>query len=247
MGTFRMFTTLSNILVGIAALLCIPFQIEGLRKKHYHLPKWIVILLYIGTVGVALTFFISITTISIAKGFVDTMFYRSNIFLHTINPIFAIVLFTFINCDHKIEFKKSYLTFIPVLIYALLYTIMVFFIGEDNGGWRDVYKLNAYSPWPITFAIMFLIVLGIANLLRFLHNKKYIHTENCIIKYYQLSPDFDKKSIEDAISVLAQKQTIKSKDTIQIPVKIFEILKQRYKSNQTIDQLATMYIKALPK
>ena len=108
MGTFRMFTTLSNILVGGATLLSIPFQIDGLRKKNYYLPKWIVVIQYIGTAGVTLTFFIAITVISFAKGFTDTMFNRSNIFLHTINPICAMILFTFINCDHKIKFKESF-------------------------------------------------------------------------------------------------------------------------------------------
>ena len=136
MGTFRMFTTLSNILVCCATVSCIPYQIDGLRKKHYYLPKWIVILLYIGTTGVALTFFIAITAISIAQGFVKTMFGKSNIFLHTIIPICAIVLFTFVNCDHKIDFKKIVL---HLFASRILYTNIF-----DNGNiyWRKPWRLE---------------------------------------------------------------------------------------------------------
>lgn len=49
-GTLRMFTTLSNIIVTIMAFMCLPFQIKVLKKDKYKLPAWIVTLLYIGTV-----------------------------------------------------------------------------------------------------------------------------------------------------------------------------------------------------
>ena len=42
MGTLRMFTTLSNLLVAIAAFLIISYQIDGLRRGEYHLPHWII-------------------------------------------------------------------------------------------------------------------------------------------------------------------------------------------------------------
>ena len=38
-GTLRMFTTLSNIIAAVGASLCLPFQIDGLRRNKYKLPK----------------------------------------------------------------------------------------------------------------------------------------------------------------------------------------------------------------
>ena len=91
MGTLKMFTTLSNIAAAFSAAMCLPFQIDGLRRDRYKLPSWIVVVMYVGTVGVFLTFFSAITIISIYQGFVKTMLSRSSLFLHTINPILITV------------------------------------------------------------------------------------------------------------------------------------------------------------
>ena len=40
--TFRMYTVLSNMFVGITAAMSIPFAVDGLRERNYHLPRWII-------------------------------------------------------------------------------------------------------------------------------------------------------------------------------------------------------------
>ena len=245
LGTLRMFTTLSNILVSIAAMLCIPFQIQGLRNNNYHLPNWIIDLMYIGTTTVALTFVCAISVISIAQGFVVAMFSKSNIFLHTINPILSIILFTFINCDHHIKYKKSSLTMIPIFIYALVYLIMAFIVGEEKGGWRDVYGFNAFIPWPIMFVIMMALSLGISLLLCFLHNKKHAKTKQALINYYMKSGDYDFDNIEKAINKLALENRAYYKGGyIEIPTKPISSLKQRYSSNLSDEELYLIYLKS---
>ena len=37
--TFRMFTVLSNMFVGVTAAMTIPFAVDGIREKNYHLPR----------------------------------------------------------------------------------------------------------------------------------------------------------------------------------------------------------------
>ena len=39
-GTFKMFTTISNIIAAFSAAMCLPFQIDGLRRDRYRLPSW---------------------------------------------------------------------------------------------------------------------------------------------------------------------------------------------------------------
>lgn len=241
MGTLRMFTTLSNLMVAIAAFLIISYQIDGIRRGEYHLPHWIIDLLYIGVTGVAITFFVAITAISAAQGFGVAMFSKSNFFLHTINPIIAIILFTFINCDHFVKFNKSFLTLIPLLFYAVVYYIMAINIGEANGGWRDVYALNSYIPWPITYLVLAMIAFGISNLLRFLHNKKYKNTEEAIKNYYLYSDYFEGLSIEDAVIKIAKDKKQPSYQ-IKVPTSTIKLLKERYNSEKTIIELSKIYV-----
>ena len=242
MGTLRMFTTLSNLLVGSGALLTIPFQIDGLRKNNYHLPNWIVDALYTGTLCVSLTFVVAISAISIAEGFIVAMFSKSNLFLHTINPICAIILFTFVNTDHNVKFYKSFLSLSPIFLYAILYFILAIVIGDENGGWRDVYGFNKYVPWPVSLIIIFIMAFGLSNLLRYLHNLKHKHTKNSIINYYKESDDYKFGTIEEAVAKLAtnNKKYYVGGD-IEVPTRIIEIFKERYNSDIKMEELVNIY------
>ena len=60
---YHMFTVLSNILMAVAAAMCIPFAVDGMRYRNYHLPRWYVNLMYMGTTGVAITFLIALTVL----------------------------------------------------------------------------------------------------------------------------------------------------------------------------------------
>lgn len=242
-GTTRMFTTLSNILVAIASLLIIPYSIDGLRKNNYHLPRWIVDVLYIGTFCAALTFIISATIISIAQGFYTSMINKTNLFFHLINPLFAIVLFTFVNSDHNISFKKSFIPLIPVTIYGIVYVIMAILIGEANGGWRDVYEFNTFMPWPITIILIAALSFGISNLIRYLHNLKHKHFKEAVRKYYLESEDYNVPTIEDAIRILAKKEKEDySSGNVEIPTRIIEMLKERFNSDISTSDLSKLFI-----
>ena len=165
-GTLRMYTTLSNILATLAASICIPFQIDGLRKNKYKLPRWVVEVMFVGTVGVFLTFLVAVSFISITNGFYYAMFFHSNIFMHTLNPIFITLLFTVAVSDWKIKFNRAFFTIIPTFIYAFIYFIMVCVVKS----WRDHYQIVNVMPWPITFILIMLIAFSISLLLMFLHN-----------------------------------------------------------------------------
>lgn len=242
-GTMRMFTTLSNIIVAIGSLLIIPYSIDGLRKNNYHLPIWIVDILYIGTFCVALTFLVASTIISIAQGFYTSMFYNSNIFFHLINPICAIVLFTFVNSDHNISFKKSFIPLIPVTLYGIVYVIMAILIGEANGGWRDVYEFNTFMPWPITIILIALVSFGISNLIRYLHNLNHKHFKEAVRRYYLESEDYNVPTIEDAIRILAKKEKEDySSGNTEIPTRIIEMFKERFNSDIPTSELSKLFI-----
>ncbi|MBO7376911.1 MAG: hypothetical protein J6V01_07390 [Clostridia bacterium] len=243
LGTFRMFTTLSNLLVAVAAFLIISYQIDGLRKDNYHLPQWVVDLLYVGTVGVAVTFLVAATAISAAQGFGVAMFGKSNVFMHTAIPVMAVVLFTFVNSDHNVRFAKTFLSLSPLFVYAAVYFVMAIAIGEERGGWRDVYGLNAFIPWPVTYLGMFLLSFGISTLLRVLHNARHARRKRAIRDYYLYSDDFSGLSIEEAVAKLA-KNPIPQPAYIDVPLRIIEMLRERYGCEESTADLAKIYVDA---
>lgn len=228
-GTLRMYTTLSNILAALAASICIPFQIEGLRKNRFRLPVWVVEVMFVGTCGVFLTFAIASTMISASVGFVYAMFEKSNLFMHTLNPIFITLLFTVAISDAKIKFSRTFYTIIPTFIYALLYFILAFVAKV----WRDHYHIQDFIPWPVAFIAIMGVAFGLSLLLRFLHNLTNKRVQKGIEKYYKESPDYEFEKITFAIAKLAKEESkyYSEGDEIYIPVDIIELLSERYKTD----------------
>ena len=242
-GTLRMFTTLSNIVAAIAAFMCLPFQIQGLKKNKYKLPSWIVLLFFVGATGVFLSFFIAITILSITKGFLIIMFQNSNLFMHTICPILVTLTFVLVLSDVRIKFRFCFLAVAPVALYSLLYYIMVFALGV----WEDHYEANAFIPWPVTLLLILAIAFGIAALLRFLHNLMGKHVSNGIKRYYLESEDYELPRISDAVAKLAQEESkfYAEGDDIYIPTDIIALLSTRYSASIVpVDILYDIYLES---
>ncbi len=241
LGTLRMFTTLSNILAAFAAAMCLPFQIDGLRRDRYKLPSWIVIVMYLGAVGAFLTFVAAATLISAYQGFVKAMFLKSNLFLHTINPILITSLFVLVISDSHIKNFYSYIAMIPLMIYMFVYMFMVFVFQV----WRDHYYTNSFIPWPVTFVLLVILSFGICQLLRVLHNLTNKKISQQIEDYYKKSPDFDFPKVSNAVAHLAK---IESKfynegDDMYIPVDIIQLLSDRYNASAVpVDILYDIYL-----
>ena len=240
-GTFKMFTTISNIIAAFSAAMCLPFQIDGLRRDRYKLPSWIVIVMYVGAVGVFLTFFVAITIISAYQGFVKAMFTNAKLFTHTINPLLITFLFVLVISDTHIKFSFSLISIIPVVVYMIIYLVMVIILKE----WNDHYYTDKFIPWPVSLILIIAISFGVSQLLRFLHNLTNKHVNKTIEKYYKESPDFEFPKIKDAIALLAK---IESKfyykgDDISIPVDIIKMLSDRYGTESIpIDILYDIYL-----
>lgn len=240
-GTLRMYTTLSNILATLAAAICIPFQIEGLRKNRFKLPVWVVEVMYVGTCGVFLTLIIVLAMIAPNAGFVYAMFERSNLFMHTLNPIFIIFLFTVAISDAKIKFNRTLLAIIPTFIYALIYFICAFVAKI----WRDHYHISDFLPWPVAFIGILAVAFGLSILLRFLHNLTNRRVKRSIEKYYKESPDYEFEKITAAIAKLAEEQAkyYFEGDDIYIPFDIIQLLSERYNTiSLPVDILYDIYL-----
>ena len=186
--TFCMFTVDSNILAGLTMLLCIPYTIDGLRTGYYHLPDWVVVLMHISVTAVSLTFLVSLFILAPVKGFV-LIFTGSRFFLHGVCPVLSILTFCCFIKSHLIRLKESLLTLIPVVLYALVYLVMVVFIGEEHGGWNDFYGFATRIPLWVSLVAVLPVTYGISSLLRLGHDQtcKYQRARDatlCKIAYF---------------------------------------------------------------
>ncbi|MBR2281618.1 MAG: hypothetical protein IJ863_03240 [Spirochaetales bacterium] len=244
--SFRMFTILANMLMGVTAAMCIPFAVDGMRYRNYHLPRWVVNLLYVGTNGVALTFLIAVTVLSPATSYYRMMLYSNNILFHTICPILSIILFLFINTDHRIRFKASVLAILPVVIYALVYLVMVFAIGEESGGWRDHYQIGDIAgtiPIYLLFPLLCLVCFGVSTFLRVVHNAIHRKRKADMEKYYQRAEAFSYPDIRSAIGALADID--RSHDLggeLIVPRRIMLMMERKYNSGMSLREMCCIYI-----
>jgi hypothetical protein len=171
--TFCMFTVNSNILAAVTSVIVIPYTIDGIRKKEYSLPDWVVVFMLTGTTAVTLTFLVSLFILSPVKGFV-LIFTGSRFFLHGVCPILAILAFCLFITAHKIKVRHSLFSLIPVGIYAIVYFIMVVVIGEEQGGWSDFYGFATRIPFWIPAILILPLTFGLATLLRLWHNHSFV-------------------------------------------------------------------------
>ena len=239
----RMFTTISNILAGFSCALCIPFEIEGLRYHDYHLPRWVVYTLYMGSTGVVITFVIVLCVLTPGTNFRYTFMTGSAPLLHLVCPLLAALLFIFINNDHHISKKMIGVSLLPLFIYSIVYLVMVVMIGEEKGGWNDFYCFNTYVPWYFTLPGVYGFAFLSSNIIRILHNKMHAQAKEKTKDYYLHSDEYDHENIDCVIKYLALKnrKTDISGDLI-VPRRIIYMLKERYEDDRTIDELLKLYL-----
>lgn len=208
------------------------------------MPRWIVYVLYVGATAVSMTFFVAVSILSPVAGFVDMLFTRSNLFLHFICPMLAIVLFIFVAHDHNIKFKHTFIALTPIILYAVIYIIMVFGISEENGGWRDHYRFNAYIPWPFTLILMLGIAFAIATGIRVAHNKLHISYKKNIQKEYLECDELKSLNIEEIIKLIAKedKKTKQTNRNIPVPTRLINLFIKNKQTNLSSGDLCKIYI-----
>lgn len=239
--TFSMFTVNSNILAAAGMAMILPYTFDGLRKHNYHLPKWIVILVYAGVTSVTLTFLVSLFILAPVKGFV-LIFTGSRFFLHGVCPVLAFVAFCFFMSEQKLSFWDSLLALIPVIIYASLYYIMVAVIGEANGGWEDFYGFLTRIPSWISISLLIPVTLGIATVVRVLHNRSYRQRRDREATYYrEVFGDADIRKVVSALA-RAHSSSMKMRD-ILIPARVISIMLENNSGNCTMEELCELYLK----
>ena len=238
--TFCMFTVNSNILCAAAMAMVIPYTLDGLRTHNYHMPRWIVNLVYMGVTAVALTFLISLFVLSPAKGFV-LIFTGSRFFLHGVCPVLAIVAFCFFMSEKRLRLGDALLALIPVLIYSVVYVVMVAVVGEENGGWNDFYGFLTRLPMWVPLASIMPLTFLIASGIRVLHNRSYDRRKADEAAFFsELFADADIRKI---VAAMARSHSSAKMLDIVIPSRVISIMLEHSKSDCTLEECCELYLK----
>lgn len=166
---FRYFTNLSNLYTGIVSFIIFIYLIKNFKKEFY-LPKWLRILELTGVTSLMLTFltvilFLVPTYVAKGNSFWD-MYLYDMFFFHFFNPLVALFIFLVLIKGDKLTWKEALFGMIPMVLYAIFYTIFVLTGGEDFYGFTFGGK---FWLLPIVLPVM----LGVTYLISFLSSLFY--------------------------------------------------------------------------
>ena len=238
--TFCMFTVNSNILAAISSFVIIPYAIDGIRKKEYVLPDWVVIFMMMGTSSVALTFLISLFVLSPVKGFV-LIFSGSRFFLHGVCPILNILAFCVFVTSHKIKLKQSIFALIPVTIYAIIYFFMVVVITEERGGWADFYGFATKIPVWVSATLILPLTFGIVTLIRLWHNHSFVNRRKNEAKIF-LNYFEGKEAKEILFEMGKARAKIQPDNDVTVPVPVIKKILFFTESDMNINDACKFYL-----
>ena len=242
--TFCMFTVNSNLLCALGMIMTVPYTVDGMVKKRFHLPNWLVCLLFAGVTSVALTFLISLCVLSPVKGFV-LIFTGSRFFLHGLCPILAIAAFCFFIYSHVITFRESVYALIPVMLYAMVYYFMVEILGPDNGGWDDFYGFFTHIPSWVSLISFMPLTFIIASVVRLLHNKSCKVFKNHAEKLYE--QEFTGVNPRDQIIDIAGNHVIADNHAIDIPLWLLNIVVKHSNGKMDVETACNVYMDTVLK
>ena len=236
----RYFTINSNILVSLAAACIIPYTIEGIRKKRFSYPRWANLFHYSAVICTTLTMIFTLAFISWYNPILA--FARHNFFLHIVSPIMILISFLLVESDNKLSTKDSIICLIPFFTYSLIYTIEVFIIGEENGGWADIYCLFSFIPISISAPAMFILAISVSLLIRYIYNLLSEKRKKQLKQYWP--KDADPIEVKIEIYGLGRYMGLKEEiNNVSLPMDIIEDMANYYSIKE--DELIRSFIKGL--
>ena len=232
------FTVLSNFLSAIGAAFMIPYAAEGIRKKRFVLPRWVVLFQYAGATCVAITMVTTLLFIWPTQGSMAVT--GTNFWLHIVTPFLTVVLFQCVETGITFNRLDNMHALVPFWTYMIVYFIMVVCIGKDHGGWSDFYKATAYTPAWLSMLAMLILGYAVSRVLRYIQNK---HAERSWEKISALWTD-DLDEIELLIESFGLGRSIGRKcssSELTIPLDIFILMSKRY--NIPLEKLTNAYVR----
>ncbi len=233
------FTVLSNLLSAIGAAFMIPYAIEGIYRKQFVLPRFVILFQFSGAICVSITMLTSLALILPLQG-VREAIGGTDFWLHLISPACTILLFLCVETGVVLSRKEAALCLLPFFIYIAVYFVMVVLVGKENGGWADIYRAQAFWPFWISLLLFLAIGLIVSTLLHAAQTRRAVQTRRDIARGWR----DDLSETELLIEAFGLGRYIGAKTSfgqLSVPLDIFSAMAERY--NIPLDKLAKAYIR----
>ena len=160
---FRYYTNISNLFVGLVALINAIILLKAVVKGKLIYSKALSIIKFSGLSMICLTFFTVLFIIAPITSF-QLMYSDVKFITHLVTPILAVISYLFLEEKEIFNWKLSLIGIVPTLIYAIVYIINVVFLTT----WPDLYRINTYGLWFIFSPLEVLFGFGLSQGLYFL-------------------------------------------------------------------------------
>ena len=125
-GVFQYFTTLSNVFVALISLINTIVYMVSIAKGKNYVKEGLQVLKLIAVVSVAITFTMVLVFLMPHNSTGFNFYAGSQLFLHAITPITAVVSFIFLEYQTKIRFRFFFMPIFAVLAYGAFYVTYAF-------------------------------------------------------------------------------------------------------------------------
>ena len=234
-GMLKYFTLLSNLLSAIAAAFMIPYAAEGIRKKRFVLPRWVVQFQFAGAICVTITMATALGLILPIQGAAQA-FKQFNFWLHVVTPVATVVLFQCVESGVSLTKREMLLALVPYWVYMLVYLVMVILLGR----WKDIYGVTVYLPTWVSFLVMLALGLTVAAVLRRIYNRRAVQSWRRIARMWSEDLEPTELLIE-AFGLGRYIGAACDGGELAIPLDIFKVMAQRY--DVSLEKLIKAYVK----
>ena len=175
LNCIHFFTILSNVLIALVALICVPFNLIGIFKGKT-LPKGLYILKLIATTLIGITFFVATFFLSyldnwdIAKQYGNFQLNHVNFYYHLLVPAVSMLTFIFFDRAKKTKFPVNFLSLIPLSAYCGFYGanyFLEFYLDPltNKYDWYGFTEVNGLTGAIILLAILLVFAFVLSTLL----------------------------------------------------------------------------------
>ena len=232
------FTVQSNLFSAVTAAFMMPYAVEGIRKKRFSLPRWIVLLQYASATCVAITMMTTLLLLLPLKGAAAVS--GTDFWLHLVTPLSTVILFQCVESGKPFTRTETFLIQIPYWCYLLVYFVMVVVIGKERGGWSDFYMMTVFCPVWVSALVMLSLGAGVAFVLRILQNKRSARSWDELTRLWHDDMDPTELYIE-AFGLGRYMGKHCDVNDLTIPLVIFKLMEERY--GVSIEQLTDAFVK----
>ena len=177
------FTVDSNILLAVASLILVIYELLIHFHKQEKIPHWVYVFKYVAVTSTTLTLLTVIFYLSPLLGAnFWKLFLNSNLFFHLVSPVLGLVTLIFFENEEGFSWKISFLSLVPMGLYSIFYITNVY-THLNNGEVDPKYDFyyfasNGVGATIVVIIMMFLVTFGSAFLIYFLREKFHLKNPN---------------------------------------------------------------------